>query len=104
MLAQAAPDVDAALAATGCPAAVDAKLDGVRIQVHRDGDDIAVFSRSLDDITARVPEVVAAVRGAAGARRSVLDGEALALDARRAAAAVPGDVEPGRRRGEPRGC
>ena len=51
----------AALAATGVPAAVDAKLDGIRIQVHRAGDAVAVFTRSLDDITARVPEVVAAV-------------------------------------------
>ena len=62
MLAQAAASVDEALAATGAPAAVDAKLDGIRIQVHRDGDDVAVFSRSLDDITGRVPEIVAATR------------------------------------------
>ncbi len=80
MLAQSAPDVAAALDATGVPAAVDAKLDGVRIQVHRDGDDIAVFSRSLDDLTARMPEIVTAVRELP-IRRLVLDGEALALDA-----------------------
>src|SRR5581483_1171529 len=61
MLAQSAPDIDAALEATGVPAAVDAKLDGVRIQVHRQGSDIAVFSRSLDDLTGRMPEIVAAV-------------------------------------------
>ena len=47
---------------------VDVKLDGIRIQVHRSGDDIAVFTRSLDDITARVPEVVAAVRALPGRR------------------------------------
>lgn len=58
---------------------VDVKLDGIRIQVHRSGDDIAVFTRSLDDITARVPEVVAAVR-ALPARELVLDGEAIGLD------------------------
>ncbi|WP_176733734.1 ATP-dependent DNA ligase [Micromonospora peucetia] len=79
MLAQSAPSVDEALAATGTPAVVDVKLDGIRIQVHRSGDDIAVFSRSLDDITARVPEVVAAVR-ALPARELVLDGEAIGLD------------------------
>ncbi|PZF98536.1 ATP-dependent DNA ligase [Micromonospora deserti] len=80
MLAQSAPSVDEALAATGTPAVVDVKLDGIRIQVHRSGPDIAVFTRSLDDITARVPEVVAAVR-ALPARDVVLDGEAIGLDA-----------------------
>jgi DNA ligase-1 len=80
MLAQSASDVDAALAATGLPATVDVKLDGIRIQVHRCGDDVGVFTRSLDEITPRVPEVVAAVR-ALPARQIVLDGEAIALDA-----------------------
>ncbi|MEH0842800.1 ATP-dependent DNA ligase [Micromonospora sp. CPCC 205711] len=80
MLAQSAPSVDAALDATGVPAVVDVKLDGIRIQVHRSGDDIAVFTRSLDDITPRVPEVVAAVRALPG-RELVLDGEAIGLDA-----------------------
>jgi DNA ligase-1 len=80
MLAQSAPSVDEALTATGVPAVVDVKLDGIRIQVHRSGQDIAVFTRSLDDITARLPEVVAAVR-ALPARELVLDGEAIGLDA-----------------------
>ena len=79
MLAQSAPDVGAALLATGMPATVDVKLDGIRIQVHRSGDEIAVFTRSLDDITARMPEVVAVVRKLP-AREIVLDGEAMALD------------------------
>ncbi|SNY31046.1 DNA ligase-1 [Paractinoplanes atraurantiacus] len=79
MLAQAAPDVGAALLATGTPATVDVKLDGIRIQVHRSGDDVAVFTRSLDDITARMPEVVEAVRKLP-LREAVLDGEAMALD------------------------
>ncbi|GAA4925807.1 ATP-dependent DNA ligase [Actinoplanes utahensis] len=80
MLASSAPDVAAALVATGTPAIVDVKLDGIRIQVHRSGDDVAVFTRSLDDITARLPEVVAAVR-ALPLREAVLDGEAMLLDA-----------------------
>ncbi|MGW4465796.1 ATP-dependent DNA ligase [Micromonospora sp. NPDC004704] len=80
MLASSAPSVDEAIEATGTPAVVDVKLDGIRIQVHRSGGEIAVFTRSLDDITARVPEVVAAVR-ALPARELVLDGEAIALDA-----------------------
>ena len=79
MLAQAAPDVGAALLATGMPATVDVKLDGIRIQVHRSGDEVGVFTRSLDDITARMPEVVETVRKLP-ARELVLDGEAMTLD------------------------
>jgi DNA ligase-1 len=60
------------------PAAVEWKIDGIRIQVHRDGSDVAVFTRTLDDITARVPEIAEAVL-AVGARSLVLDGEAVAL-------------------------
>ncbi|NMR19472.1 ATP-dependent DNA ligase [Cellulomonas fimi] len=79
MLAASATDVAAAFEElTGRRVVVDAKLDGIRIQVHRDGDDVRVFTRSLDDITARVPEVVAAVRGMP-VTTVVLDGEALAL-------------------------
>ena len=63
---------------TGLPALVDAKLDGIRVQVHRDGDEVRVFTRSLDDITGRLPEVVNAVR-ALPHDRLVLDGEVLAL-------------------------
>ncbi|GIM72039.1 DNA ligase B [Winogradskya consettensis] len=80
MLAASAPDVGAALLSTGAPATADVKLDGIRIQVHRSGDEIAVFTRSLDDITSRLPGVVAAVR-ALSVNEIVLDGEAMALDA-----------------------
>ena len=77
MLAAPGASLGEALARVG-EGAVDWKLDGARIQVHRDGDDVAVFSRSLDDLTARLPEVVGATLALA-ARRVVLDGEALAL-------------------------
>jgi DNA ligase-1 len=79
MLARPATDVDDALARLGT-AAIELKLDGARIQVHRDGDDVAVYTRSLDDVTARVPEIVAAAR-ALPVRSVVLDGEAIALRA-----------------------
>src|SRR5699024_4964651 len=59
MLASTADGVAAALRKV-CPAAVEWKLDGARVQIHRSGDDVRVFTRSLDDITARVPEVVEA--------------------------------------------
>jgi DNA ligase-1 len=79
MLASTAPDLDAALEKTG-PAAVEWKLDGARIQVHRSGDLVGIFTRSLDDVTARLPEVVSAVRSLPAAS-FVLDGEAIALRA-----------------------
>jgi DNA ligase-1 len=79
MLAASAPDVATAVAGFGGrPVVVDAKLDGIRIQVHRARDDVRVFTRSLDDVTARVPEVAAVVR-ALPASSLVLDGEALAV-------------------------
>jgi DNA ligase 1 len=77
MLAAPGASLDEALERVG-EGAVDWKLDGARIQVHRDRDEIAVFSRSLDDLTARLPEVVAATL-ALPARSVVLDGEAIAL-------------------------
>jgi len=77
MLAQPADDVADALARVS-PAAVEPKLDGARIQVHRAGGDVGVFTRSLDDITSRVPEVVEAAL-ALPVRATVLDGEAIAI-------------------------
>ncbi len=79
MLAQSAPTMAAAFEQLG-EAAVEWKLDGVRIQVHRNGGDIAVFTRTLDDVTTRVPEVVESVRGLP-VDSVVLDGEAIALQA-----------------------
>lgn len=79
MLAASAPTVAEALGRfAAAPVSVEAKLDGIRIQVHRDGAAVSVYSRSLDDITARLPHVVDAV-AALPAERLVLDGEALAL-------------------------
>ncbi len=79
MLAGTARGVEAALATLGA-AAVEFKLDGARIQVHRVAGAVGVFTRSLDDITARVPELVTAAL-ALDAERFVLDGEAIALRA-----------------------
>ena len=80
MLAASAPTVADAFAKLGDePVAVEAKLDGIRIQAHKRGDQVGVYSRSLDDITLRLPEVAAAV-AALPCHSCVLDGEALALD------------------------
>jgi DNA ligase 1 len=78
MLAQTAKSTDDALTRLGGEAVFEWKLDGVRLQVHRAGDDIALFTRTLDDVTARLPEVVEAVR-ALPVRTLVADGEAIAL-------------------------
>ena len=92
MLASSAPSVAEALAKAGGGAevAVDVKLDGIRIQVHRSGADVLVATRSLEDITARLPEVVEVARSLP-ATSFVLDGEALALDDDGRPAALPGD-------------
>jgi DNA ligase-1 len=77
MLAQPAADPEAALAAFGS-ALVEWKLDGARVQVHKDGGQVKVYTRSLKDVTAAVPEVVEAAL-AAPARSLILDGEAIVL-------------------------
>lgn len=78
MLASPADSLEAALAELGPGLRLEYKLDGARIQVHRDGDDVHVFTRTLREITAGVPELVELVRGLP-CRSVVLDGETLAL-------------------------
>ena len=77
MLAGSAESVTDALERTG-RASVEWKLDGARIQVHRAGDDVRVFTRNLNDITTRLPEVVELVR-AMPVDDIVLDGEAIGV-------------------------
>lgn len=78
MLAQAATSVEDGLATLGGEAALEWKLDGARIQIHRSGSSVALFTRTLDDVTSRMPEVVSAVLGFS-ARSLVADAEVLAL-------------------------
>jgi DNA ligase 1 len=61
MLAQSASSVEDALEELGAPAAFEAKLDGARIQIHKRGSDVRLFTRSLDDVTARLGHVAADV-------------------------------------------
>ena len=79
MLASPGSSLDAALADLGADVTVEFKLDGARIQVHRDGDDVRVWTRTLREVTDGVPELVERVR-ALPCRTAVLDGETLALD------------------------
>ncbi len=78
MLASTAASAGEALQATG-EASVEYKLDGARIQVHRSGDEVRIFTRTLAEVTHRLPEVVEVVRGLP-VRDVILDGETLALD------------------------
>ncbi len=80
MLAQTATGVAEALERLGGEAVFEAKLDGARVQIHRAGDDVSIYTRSLDDVTARLPEVVEATL-ALGVKDLIADGEAIALRA-----------------------
>ncbi|MFE1046277.1 ATP-dependent DNA ligase [Streptomyces olivaceus] len=79
MLAHSASSVAEAVGRLGS-AAVEEKLDGIRVQVHRDGGTVRLYTRTLDDITDRLPEVTEAAL-ALPAERFVLDGEVISLDA-----------------------
>lgn len=78
MLAGSVPNVAAALEKAGTPAALEWKLDGIRVQAHRSGAEVKVFTRTLDDITAQIPELVEAML-ALPDDDLVLDGEVIAL-------------------------
>lgn len=78
MLAQTTEDAAAAIEELG-EAALEYKLDGARVQVHKSGDEVKVFSRALKEVTGAVPEIVEAVRRMAG-RDLILDGEVLSFD------------------------
>ena len=77
MLSQSAESTDAALEQLD-RAAFEWKLDGARVQVHKAGGDVRVYTRNLNDVTERVPEIVDVVR-AAPHENLILDGEAIAL-------------------------
>ncbi|MBW0014489.1 ATP-dependent DNA ligase [Mycobacterium sp.] len=78
MLAQTATGVADALERHGGTAIFEAKLDGARVQIHRSGDVVTVYTRSLDDVTARLPEVVEATL-TLPVTDLIADGEAIAL-------------------------
>ncbi len=79
MLAEMAEDLDAVLAEHGGETAIEFKLDGARIQIHRVEDRVRIFSRRLTDVTASLPEIVAFARSLP-ATRFLLEGEVVAVD------------------------
>jgi DNA ligase-1 len=78
MLAEIADDWDTVFTAHGGTTALEYKYDGARVQIHSDGERVAIWSRRLSDVTASLPDVVARARGYAGAP-FILDGEVVAL-------------------------
>jgi DNA ligase 1 len=80
MLAQTAADPAEALAMLGGEAAFEWKMDGARIQAHKRGDEVHLYTRGLNDVSAAIPEIVESVRAFA-ADTLVLDGEAIVFDA-----------------------
>jgi DNA ligase-1 len=79
MLADLAPDLDEVLKEHGGTTAIEYKLDGARIQIHRSGNEVRVFTRRLSDVTKSVPEVVEFALSLP-ANSFVLEGEVLAVD------------------------
>lgn len=79
MLAGRAEDIADAIVELGGPAVFEHKLDGARIQIHKDGDQVWAFSRRLTEVTESLPEAVD-VGGALSAGRALVEGEAVAYD------------------------
>jgi ATP-dependent DNA ligase I len=80
MLAQVAADVGEALAQLGGEVAFEWKMDGARIQLHKVGDSVRIYTRSSNEVTAAVPEIVETVQSLP-AREMILDGEAISFTA-----------------------
>jgi DNA ligase-1 len=82
MLAQTAESLTEAFARYQGRVALEYKLDGARVQIHRRGEQVRIYSRHLADVTASLPDVVAVVREGLAADEAILEGEAVAVDAK----------------------
>jgi len=80
MLAQMANDVAEALKEHGGKTAFEHKLDGARVQIHKEGETVKIFSRRLTDVTESLPEVVETVKRNIKAESAILEGEVIAVD------------------------
>jgi len=80
MLAQMANDVAEALREHGGETALEYKLDGARVQIHKRGDDVRIFSRRLTNVTGSLPEIVETVRKNVKAKEAIFEGEVIAVD------------------------
>ncbi len=82
MLAQRAEGVDEILKRMKGKAAFELKLDGIRVQVHKDGDEIALFTRRMENYTNMFPDIISPLRKALKPKRAIVDGELVAIDKR----------------------
>jgi DNA ligase-1 len=80
MLAEMATDIREILESHKDGTAFEYKYDGARIQIHRQGDEIRIFSRRLSDVTASIPEIVTIVKDHVASKRALLEGELIAVD------------------------
>ena len=81
MMAQTAENVEEALREHGGETAFEYKFDGARIQIHKDGAAVRIFSRRLTDVTQSLPEIVELVQREVKAEKAILEGEVIAVDA-----------------------
>ncbi|OFV68203.1 MAG: DNA ligase I, ATP-dependent (dnl1) [Candidatus Syntrophoarchaeum caldarius] len=79
MLAQVAAGIEDALANIQSPA-IEWKFDGTRVQIHKDGDEIRIYSRKLENVTESIPEIVSVVKKKLSGDSFILDGEVIAID------------------------
>lgn len=79
MLAQVTPTIESAITDMET-VAIEWKFDGARVQIHKDGDNVTLFSRRLEDVTRSLPDIVSAIREHVNAESAILDGEAFAVD------------------------
>ncbi len=80
MLAQMANDVAEAIKEHDGKTAFEHKLDGARVQIHKCGEDVRIFSRRLTDVTRSLPEIADTVRREVKAREAIMEGEVIAID------------------------
>jgi DNA ligase-1 len=81
MLAQTAEALAEAFEQFGGRVALEYKLDGARVQIHRRGDEVHIYSRNLADVTGSLPDVVTEVKARLAAQEAIVEGEAVAVDA-----------------------
>ena len=82
MLAQTASDVAEALKEHGGETALEHKLDGARVQIHKHDNDVRIFSRRLTDVTPSLPEIVQLIRKNVKVKKAILEGEVIAVDSK----------------------
>jgi DNA ligase-1 len=80
MLAQTADNYDEPFQRFEGRVVLEFKMDGARVQIHRRGDEVRIYSRNLNDVTASLPDVVEEVRAALSSQEAILEGEAVAVD------------------------